>query len=214
MHAPTCCDRLASHASCGAAASTSYTPGVPAPGSSRSRSRRMQAAVWHSRAQLRASASLGRLLRAAVKLPPPRHRQRSHITRAQQQQQYQYDVVGLAQAMVDFGATVEDDFLESFHVEKGGRRCVKAERPKLLLVYLFKLCPCLQVTAAVPQNSSCKLVVVEASCLPGLSLTSTLLVEQDYHRARASKGLAAAGWRLQGMQPSLLRSFLPTLLCF
>lgn len=37
-------------------------------------------------------------------------------------QAFQYDVVGLAQAMVDFGATVDESFLYDFDVEKGGRR--------------------------------------------------------------------------------------------
>lgn len=41
--------------------------------------------------------------------------------------------MGLAQAMVDFGANVHDEFLDGFNVEKGGRRIITVqERAKVL----------------------------------------------------------------------------------
>ena len=68
-----------------------------------------------------ASASLVDSFVQAV-LSTPQRRQMCLAARSLARSSCGYDVVGLAQAMVDFGAAVEDSFLDSMHVEKGGRR--------------------------------------------------------------------------------------------
>ena len=39
-----------------------------------------------------------------------------------------WDILGLGQAMVDFSAAVEDNFLEDLGLEKGGRRSALVQK--------------------------------------------------------------------------------------
>ncbi|KAK9789932.1 hypothetical protein WJX73_009863 [Symbiochloris irregularis] len=83
-------------------------------------------------AQAPASVFYGALLQALAQ-PPPLTRARRVAASCISSADCRYDVVGLAQAMVDFGATVPDEFLADFNVEKGGRRIITAEeRAKVL----------------------------------------------------------------------------------
>ena len=128
MHSQAHVGRLQSQSSCGSAASTSY--GTVHFAAARSQPQRSQ----------RRAFSLAVEPARQAQLPCPTHPLASG-SRLQRQHPsgrpilccaYQHDVVGLAQAMVDFGATVDDAFLASFHVEKGGRRCEAANCSILL----------------------------------------------------------------------------------
>ena len=147
MHSSALCTRLASQRSCGSTASTSYVTVSLLQG--RSANRR---APGHSQSsdELCLSHHTGSLRHAFVKAPRLRARHLP-LTRCA----YQYDVVGLAQAMVDFGATVDDGFLESFEVEKGGRRWGLPRyrfRNVSNLPRRVAWCKCDSLSASVPQE--------------------------------------------------------------
>lgn len=113
-------NRMAHQRSCSSTPSTSYNAtsciGVR---SAAVKSLRPTARIS---AEVPASVFLGTLLQALAQPPRLRARGRRVAASCSSAADCRYDVLGLAQAMVDFGATVPDDFLAEFAVEKGGRR--------------------------------------------------------------------------------------------
>ena len=128
MNSQTHCSRLPSQASCGSLASTSYVPGVAR--QCRSVSRRPQRQNGCFASDLPTAAPLSSQLQSLLRAP---HQRIQHtLVRSVASSSFEYDVVGLAQAMVDFGATVDDAFLDGLQVEKGGRRSVLVVDAQLL----------------------------------------------------------------------------------
>ena len=126
MNGQVYCARFPSQRSCGSAASTSY---APVNSQQRSPSRRHSCKAGPVFSEPLTPACLSSLWKSLAKSQLSwKQRQRTLVrSTAGSPSSYEYDVVGLAQAMVDFGANVDDAFLDRLRVEKGGRRSVPSD---------------------------------------------------------------------------------------
>ena len=100
-----------------------------------------------------------------------------------------WDILGLGQAMVDFSAAVEDNFLEDLGLEKGGRR----------LVHFFLPTPCQIQSWPVLQMRNCYHPIMgTCNCSTGGKPYRHLIPAQNYHPRGAHSSVGVAGWTVPG----------------